>query len=316
MSDTPITINEASRRLPTKLSGGDIEIELSNDDHENVDVDKLYERLRSIEGREAVRTLVIAATSHLTDLRVLELFAGIEFLQIHGLRLQSLEGIQHLGNEVVVEMDTGQNKRRKIDALAESRVAKMTLHRAVETDFQTLARAKHLEELAVTRAPGVPTRSRWVSPLRTLALHAGTFSELRDLSQIPELRDLLLAGCAKLERITGANEGIDSLILSSCKKLVPSSLTSMSRLRVLAASRCRISVRTLTELEFLEDLTLDDCAIDSDVPLVALARLARLKRIAVSGMRKQVLELSAAIPRVLVLSDGVEYLGGIGKEGS
>lgn len=306
-----IRIDEAAPRAPAQFPSTEVELEFSNEKNAPPKLPELYERLGSARNREAVRTLVVAASSHAVDLAFLKWFPSVEFLQIYGLRLVSLDGVEQLRTKLVVDVDTGKNRRRSLAALARSQAIKLVLHRAQPGDFEPVARAPALEELAVTGASGLPTNKRWASSVRSLDLHGGSFVELNDLARIPKLRELLIARCGKLERINGDNRNVEWLLIDSCPKLDPASLSTFGNLRVFTASRCRVTFGAVGELRSLEELMLEGCQLDPKEDPAPLRQLPRLKRVALSGVRERRLsELSTLIPHATLSAGDVEYRGG------
>lgn len=306
-----ISIDESAPRVPVTFPSTEVELELSNEKNTSAKLQALYERLESARNREAVRTLVVAASSHAVDLAFLRLFPAVEFLQVYGLRLMSLEGVEQLRTKLIVDVDTGKNKRRSLAALARSRAIKVVLHHAQPGDFEPVSRAPALEDLELTGATELPTDERWASPVRSLGLHGSSFTELAELARIPKLRELLIARCSKLERITGDNRNVEWLLIDSCPKLDPASLGSFGNLRVFTASRCRVTFGALGELRSLEELMLEGCKLDPNEDPAPLRQLVRLKKVALSGVRdKRIAELSTLLPRATFSAGDVEYRGG------
>src|SRR5258708_21055284 len=107
--------------LDISLPAGCTWLAFVNKAHATIDSRELRDRLRSAPGIEAIRKVRVDWTSHLTDLTVLEAMPRVEAVLVHGSQIATLAGIAAVSGGKILDVNTGPNKKRRLDALAGSR---------------------------------------------------------------------------------------------------------------------------------------------------------------------------------------------------
>jgi hypothetical protein len=134
---------------------------------------------------------------------------------------------------------------------------------------------------------------------------------LSALPRFPALRELMPMDVPdEGYRHIGRCHGLESLVLMYCREtgdVATSHLTGLPKLRTYFASYNRITDRTpelLSGVPTLEEITFDTCTRLTNAGVAALARLPRLRRLRVSGMKHVTPEVAAAFRPEVHVSHG------------
>lgn len=124
---------------------------------------------------------------------------------------------------------------------------------------------------------------------------------LAELPRFPALRELMPMDVADAGyRHIGQCRGLTSLVVMYCRDtgdVATSHITGLPNLEKYVASYNRITDRTpemLSGIPTLEEITFDTCAGLTNDGIAALARLPRLRRLSVSGMRNVTPDVASA----------------------
>lgn len=216
MSAKEVSLDEAQVSAWTTLAKF---VSFTNSTVETLDRDALARALRRAKGRDRVQSITIEPTSRLTDLRPLVEFSRLRNLFVRGLAIQSLTGIGDLSRLEALEVATGRNRRRSLDALAESAIKKLILVVGGHSDMSAVATCPRLQELEVSGCDVFLAQDFSRSHLNSVSVFRGRFESLGDLHAAPALRYVHVANCSRLRCFAGDNSGIRTLLVSSCNQV-------------------------------------------------------------------------------------------------
>jgi hypothetical protein len=286
--------------VPAAAAGGVETVLLANRSGADVDAARLRERLRRLAGAEAVTSLVVQPSSRVTDVRFLDAFAALESLELYGLRLGTLDGLDAFARGRYLKLDTGRNRARDIARLGEAPLARLWLGWANAGDLPAVAGCTTLRELTIARCPQLRLDDWRELPLESLALAAGGFGELADSALIPTLRRLNLNDCADFERFAGDNGGIEWMVVQHCDRLDFATLATCPNLEYLTVVGIKreLPLSSFASLPRLRALSLQDCNVKLDV-LDMTASSPRLEELLITGLP------AAAAARLSAANTGV-----------
>lgn len=270
-----VVVAEPSFRDLQRIGGDESTLVLENEEGVDVDGDEMASWFRGLPGIDRVKSLVLGPTSRLRDVRVVKGLPRLENLQVNGLRLASLDGLEELRHGQYLNLDTGRNKRRSIAELSRAPLRKLTLQFARDEDLDAIASNRTLRHLELGGSPQSPFK-RWTSvPLEFVGLSRCSFKELADTAEITSLTKMTLIRCKSLERLAGDHSRLSWLAIHACAKL---------------------DLQTLATLRGLESLFVVDNR--KDCPLSAFAGLARLKILSLEAckVKLDLDDLDGALP--------------------
>jgi hypothetical protein len=170
---------------------------------------------------------------------------------------------------------------------------------AGDDGWVALSRSRSIEKIWGRRCHNLMGRGfralAQMPALRALGVSCRNVDEasLAHLPRFPQLEELAPMDVPdEGYRHVGACAGLESLVLMYCREASDRStehLTGLSHLRKYFASYNRITDRTpvlLSGIASLEEVELVGCAGLTDAGVAALARLPRLRRVEVAGMRR------------------------------
>ena len=214
-------------------------------------------------------------------------------LAVTGAGLASLVGLPHLE---WLAFDPKDDDMRFIAALPRLRHLMCQDTAAGDDGFAALARSRSLEHLWGGRCHNLRRRGftalAEIPTLRSLSVSCLNVDDegLAALPRFPALTELMPMDVPDQGyRHVGRCDRLESLVLMYCRETgdgATEHITSLE-LRKYFASYNRITDRTpelLSGMDSLEEITFDTCAGLTDRGVTALARLPRLKKLAVSGM--------------------------------
>jgi hypothetical protein len=312
-----VQVDEADFRALKRLKTGDSTIVLENTGGKDVDGEALAAHFAALPGIEKIESLTVDPTSRLRDLGVVKGFPNLLNLQVNGLQLRTLDGLEWFRKGRFLNVDTGKNKRRDLSKLQEAPIHKLTLQYAKEEDFDAIAGSRTLGHLQLGGSP-LPSFGEWKKvPLESLGLSSGSFKELADTAGVASLRKLTLIGCRNLEKVAGDNGKVTWLVLTTCGKLDLRTLRTFSGLKSLVvvanAKKCPLSA--FAELRELENLSFDACQVPIDLRELGAA-LPRLKELHHSELKEdEARRLSEASPGVTISTARQKYRDGAPMKG-
>lgn len=229
-----LEIEESQAPSLSRIPSGADTLELINRTGTEVEESVLGTELARVPGIERIRSLTLTPSSRVKNLRFLESLPWLENLQLNGLRLQTLEGIEGFRNGRFINLDTGRNRSRDIAKIAEARISRLMLEWARPEDLEAIGGSTTITELSLSNCPPLAL-DRWQRvPIETLGLFGGTIEELADTRHIASLRKLTLYNCGKLERFSGDNGNVTWMVIQRCKKLDLRTISTFRGLEFLA----------------------------------------------------------------------------------
>jgi hypothetical protein len=275
----------------------------------DVDESRLREELGRLAHADAVRSLVVEPSSRVTSLRFLAAFPALETLELYGLRLRTLDGLEGFTRGRYLKLDTGRNRERDIARLADAPITTLSLAWANPGDLAAIAGCTALRELALAACPPLRLEPWSEVPLESIALGAGAFGELADTAQIPTLRRMNLDRCRRFERFAGDNGGIEWMVVQRCDRLDFATLRTCPNLEFLSvvAIKPELRLSRFASLPRLRSLSLQNC----NVTLDALDTAPSLEELVITDLPDAAAaRLSAANAGVVVSTGQASYVDG------
>jgi hypothetical protein len=291
-------------------AGGPFEtVILANRDGIEVDEARLREELGRLAGAEEIASLVVQPSSRVTDVRFLDAFPALETLELYGLRLRTLDGLDAFAHGRYLKVDTGRNAGRDISRLAEAPITRLWLNWARAGDLPAVAASTTLRELTIANCPPLALE-RWASvPLESMTLAAGEVEELADTAGVPALRRLILDHCRAFTRFAGDNGGLQWMVIQHCDRLDLETVRTCANLEFLTVVGIERPVRlsSFAPLPRLRRLSL----LDGTAVVDATALAPDLEELTISGLTADAAAgLSSANPGVVVSDGRVSYVNG------
>jgi hypothetical protein len=307
-----VLVDESDVRSLKRIKTGDSAIVLENTGGRDVDGGEIAARFAELPGIENVESLTVGPTSRLRDLGVVKGLPSLLNIQVNGLQIRTLDGLEWFRKGRYLNVDTGKNRRRDIAKLQEAPIRKLTLQYAREEDFDAIAGSRTLGQLELGGSPQ-PSFGEWKKvPLETLGLYTGSFKELADTAEVPALRKLVLTRCRNLEKLAGDNGKVSWLVISACGKLDLRTLRTFGGLKslVVVANSKKCPLSAFAELGWLETLSFDACQVPVDLPELG-ASMPRLKELHHSELKEdEARRLSQASPGVSISTARKTYRDG------
>jgi len=301
-----LEVDESNIRSLRGIEPGYDTLLLRNRSRSEVDERELSNALAGIAGIERVKSLVVEPSSMVKNLIFLEALTGLETLQLNGLRLLTLEGLECFHRGRFISIDTGKNRKRDITKVAETRITKLSLHWAKPEDLEVIGRSSTIRELMLSHCPNLSLAGWRTVPMDTISLFDGAIDELADTADLASLRKLTFFACRRLARFSGDNSNVTWMVVQRCNVLDYRTLTTFQELENLAvvSIKPQLSLSVFAGLARLKSLSLQHCKVEIDtMDLKSLA--TTLEKLMVTGLKRDVaLELSKANSGVQV-SDGV-----------
>jgi len=302
--------DESTSKLPPVTAEG-ASVVLKNSTGDAVDAQRLEARIAATRGVERVTRLHVHPSSQISNLGFLRALPSVESLNVEGLQLQTLDGIDGFRRGRSLRIDTGRNKSRELVALASRSLEKLDLAYSKPSDLISVARMRGLRELMIGNCPPLEMSMLAALPLEVLQLFGGTLEVLADTSSIPTLRQLTLFGCNKISRFEGNNCAVTWMVVQRCPSVDWRTITTFSALEHLTiVSGKNIRLAHFAGMPALKNLSFQNCKFEPE-PLNLKDKAAGLEEIFVSSLKGEVAAaLSAANPGVLISTNKGSFRDG------
>lgn len=301
-----LELDESNIRSLRGIEPGYDSLVLRNRSKSEVDEGELGNALARIAGIEKIKSLVVEASSMVKNLIFLEALPRLETLQLNGLQLLTLDGLEWFRRGRFIKIDTGKNRKRDITKVAETSITKLSLHSTKTEDLEVIGRSSTIQELMLSNCPSL-SLERWRSvPMVTMSLFDGAIDELTDTAHVASLRKLTFFGCRRLAKFAGDNGNITWMVVQRCNVLDFRTITTFQNLEHLAvvSIKPQLPLSAFAGLERLQSLSLQQCKVQIDTMDLKSTATA-LEKLIIAGLKKDVAaELSKANNGVQV-SDGV-----------
>jgi hypothetical protein len=293
-----ISMEESDFRSLKRIESGYDTIRLLNNKGQEVDVNTIAEYFRQVEGIEKVRSLIISTSSNQKDLMIVKGFPNLLNIDVHGERIESLDGLEHFCNGRYLYIETGKNHSRSIANISQAPITMLSLIYARKGDFDAISASTTIKNLELGYCPHPPF-DQWVGvPLEYIKFSGAKFKELGDTALLKQLKEMLLISCRKLERFVGDNSGITWMTIASCTHLDLNTIKTFRNIETLVINTNpnEVSLSAFGGLEKLKDLSLLRCKVNVDIINLKEA-MPSLEKLYISNLKKdQVLELTRLNP--------------------
>ena len=282
---------------------------LANPDGIEVDEARLRQELGRLAGAEAITSLVVQPSSRVTDVRFLDAFPALETLELYGLRLRTLDGLDAFVRGRYLKVDTGRNAGRDLSRLAAAPITRLWLNWANAGDLPAVAASTTLRELTIANCPALGFEGWGSVPLESMTLAAGEVGELADTARVPTLRRLILDHCGAFTRFAGDNGGIRWMVIQGCDRLDLETVSTCANLEFLTVVGIKrpVQLSSFASLARVRRLSLLEC--NAVVEATELA--PGLEELAITGLSGDAAAgLSSANPDVAVSNGVSSYLNG------
>jgi hypothetical protein len=307
-----VVVEESAFRRLKRIGVGVNTLVLRNEREVDADGEQMAEWFSSLPRIDKIENLILESTSRLRDVRVVKGLPGLANLQVNGLRIRSLDGLEQFCNGRYINIDTDRNKRRSIAGISQAPIKKLTLQYAKEEDFDAISASATIRHLELGGSPNPPFQKWRDVPIEILGLSKGAFKELACTSDIASLESMTLIGCRRLERITGENDTVRWLVVSSCAKLDLGCVTTFRGLRDLfiVANRRSCTLSSFAHLSHLKILSLEACDIKIDTDELNSA-MPSLEQLHILGLNdRKALQLSRLNPNIAISTGREVYRKG------
>jgi len=251
MFEEPIILDEARFTELTHIDMQQSKLEITNPSDIKSDADALIEHLEKVKGIDRIKHLTIDYNSSLTDLRILQAFPGLEYLNVYGKHIMTFDGIEWFKNGEYLWIQTEKNWRRDISQITLAKFKRLTIFVERPEDLTAIGGCRELEDVELSRSME-PNFEEWTNmPAATVSFKSCRFKELGNFSLVPNLKDLIIIGCRNLEKFKGDNSNVKWMIVEGSRKLDLRSLRTFSSVEVLTVNNCTQPMN-LSEISGLE----------------------------------------------------------------
>lgn len=278
---------------------------LCNREGRDIDELTLANELARIEGIERIKSLIIHPSSRVKNLIFLSSLPSLKTLQLNGLNLRSLDGIEWFSGRFI-KIDTGKNKQRNIKKIAEAHIVKLSLYWSNLGDLEAIGRCSTIRELALSNCPRLLLDGWRNVPIETLSLFDGALDELASTVHVSSLRKLTLFDCRKLERFVGDNSNVTWMVVQRCNYLDFRTIVTFRSLESIAVVGIKkeLPLSAFAGLDQLRNLSFQQCKVHIDVVDIKCSA-TKLEKLLITGLKKdQAIKLSETNRDVLI-SNGV-----------
>jgi hypothetical protein len=287
-------------------------LSLRNSSGKDIDELTLADEFGRVAGINRIKSLVIEPSSKLRNLAILKSFPALETLQLNGLHLRTLNGLEWFKHGRFLKIDTGKNRKRSIAKIAETPIARLSLHWANSEDLEAIGQSRTVRELLLSNCPKL-SLERWRDvPIETMSLFGGRLVELTDTASVGTLSKLTLFDCRNLERFRGNNDKVTWMVVQHCNRLDWPTIASYKGLEHLAVVGVKheLPLSAFAGLYRLKSLSLQQCKVRIDITDLKLSA-PQLEQFMIIGPKEaQLAELSNTNRDVVVSNGVVSYKNG------
>jgi hypothetical protein len=287
---------------------------LSNRAGIDIDERNLEKIFANIAGIERIKSLVIRWSSKVTNIKFIKSLSGLVKLDLNGLHLLSLDGIEWFKHGQTICIDTGKNRKRNIVKIANTQITNLFLCFSGSDDIDVISRCMTIKALMLSNFPLLPFDKWKHLPVENMELWGGSIKELSNSAFIDSLKSLSIYGCRKLERFVGDNSHITLIFIQVCNRLDMRTINTFKNIEYLVINTIKTEMpfSSFIELNHLKNLTLIHCKVKFDTYNLK-STSTDLEEIWIQGVinKKEAVILSKANPGVLVRNGVWAYKDGI-----
>ena len=243
-----------------------------------------------------IKHLSIEANSMFKDLEVVAAFPALTALSVHGGQMESLAGIEAHKTYASVNINTGKNVSRTIEAILRPSIDRLAIH-CTKRDSLTLEQCSRIGAVALYRAAAELDLRRWQSKVLTsINLHQCQFRAFGFTDAIPTLVRVAVHASGRFERLIGRNPRLQSLLIQVCNRFRFESLSTsmLEELRSLTivSQRSPIPLLAIGPMRLLRSLHLLNSKLSPET-FPALASFPALEEVTIyPASRQQIIAMS------------------------
>lgn len=284
-----IEIDEASiETIKTLAMVGEDDMLYLINRSEDMDIDEqaLCDYISKLEGVDSINDLAIGWRSQLSNVQIVKAFPGLKYLQIYGEKIKSLEGLKWFNGEYIC-IDTGKNRKRNIDDIAQTPVQRAVIRYAQPADFVSIGKSLSLRELTIHGNPA-PDFAEWKNVPLTYLKMQGKFEELRDIGHLKSLDNLYIVASRKFERFAGENPTPRIVTVFSCRQFDTRSLAALQGVEYATINSCarEITIDDIPEHPTIRMLRMLSCKVLADANDIK-KKMPKLEKVITDKVRKE-----------------------------
>lgn len=286
------------------------QVHFQNPGRRAVQVRALMAALEPQRMRQEVTTLVIDTTSQQQNLAVSALFPNLEYVEIRGPRVQSIEDLLGTQNLRTLRVATDLLSKRSLAPLAKLKLRQLEIENAQPQDIAHIGAASTVKRLDLANWPNKDLAGIESLALQNLTVRRGALESLKGVN-CQSLSVVFCLNCRSLVDVGGLK--VPAMDVEACKKVNDATFGAIEGL---VSLHLRLH-HPIDDLSFVEKCkTLEELFI-SDTPVNAtdvgpIVRSQSLKRLSIHGQVRDDLiqQMSAGNSKLLVTTHNACYYQG------
>jgi Leucine-rich repeat (LRR) protein len=260
--------------------------------------------------RQEVTSLVIDTTSQQQSLAISALFPNLEYVEVRGPRVQSIEDLLGSLNLRTLRVATDMLSKRSLAPLPKMKLRQLEIENAQRQDIPFIGSASTVKRLDLANWPNKDLAGLESLSLENLTARRGAIESFRGIN-CKSLSVVFCLNCRSLVDMSGLK--VPAMDVEACKKVNDATFGSVEGL---VSLHLRLH-HPIDDLSFVEKCkTLEELFI-SDTPVNAtdvgpIVRSPSLKRISIHGQVRDetVQQMSAGNNKLLVTTHNACYYQG------
>lgn len=226
-----------------------------------------YSATPPIKGAGNIKSLIVNKSSMLTDMSVTQLFPKLETIDVYGLSIKTLDGIENFFHGWFVKIDTGKNCGRDISKIANTKISKLIIKYGNPSDVGAISGSRTIKKLELLDFPVIDF-SEWKHvPIEMMKISGGALSVINDTCFVKTLKKLFLIKCGKFESFKGDNRNILWIIIDTCNNFDMASIAELVNIELVNVVNIKkvFSLSLFVGLKKLRKLSLQHCKVILDI---------------------------------------------------
>jgi hypothetical protein len=286
------------------------QVHFQNPGRRAVQVRMLMSAIEPQRMRLNVTSLVIDSTSQQQSLALSALFPNLEYVEIRGPRVQSIEDLLGANNLRTLRIATDLSSRRSLAPLPQMKLRQLEIENAQPQDVPFIGTASTVKRLDLANWPNKDLSGLESLALENLTVRRGALESLKGVSS-QSLSVVFCLNCRSLVDMSGLH--VPAIDVESCKKVNDATFGDVEGL-VSLHLRLHHPIEDLSFVErckTLEELFLSDTPVNA-TDVGPIVRSASLKRLSIHGAVRDdlVQQMSAGNQKLLVTTHNACYYRG------